>query len=43
MMKPDFKAMARKELLAYILEHGDDDEAFHIYMDKVYAEPPTEI
>ena len=43
MMKPDFKAMTRKELLAYILEHRGDDEAFHIYMDKVHAEPPTEI
>lgn len=42
-MKPDFKAMTRKELLAYILEHRDDDEAFHIYMGKVHAEPPTEI
>ena len=43
MMKPDFKAMTRKALLAYMLEHRDDDEAFHIYMDKVHAEPPTEI
>ena len=42
-MKLDFKAMTRKELLAYILQHRDDDEAFHIYMDKVHAEPPTEI
>ena len=42
MMKPDFQAMTRKELLAYILKHRDDD-AFHVYMDKVHAEPPTEI
>lgn len=42
-MNPDFKAMTRKELLAYMLEHRDDDEAFHVFMDKVHAEPPTEI
>lgn len=26
-MKPDFKAMPRKELIAYVLAHRDDDEA----------------
>lgn len=36
-MKPDFQAMTRKDLLKYILAHRDDDEAFHVYMDKVYA------
>lgn len=36
-MKPNFTAMSRKELRAYILEHRDDDEAFYAYMDKVYA------
>lgn len=43
MMKPDFQAMTRKELLAYMLEHRDDDEVFQVFMDKVHAEPPTEI
>lgn len=43
MMQPDFKAMTRKELLTYMLEHRDDDRAFHAFMDKVYAEPPTEM
>lgn len=43
MMKPDFQAMTRKELLAYMLKHRDDDEVFHAYMDKVRAEPPTEV
>lgn len=41
--KPNFTAMSRKELLAYMLEHRDDDEAFHVFMDKVHTELPTEI
>lgn len=43
MMKPDFQAISRKELLAYILAHREDDEAFRVYMDKVHAEPPREV
>lgn len=43
MMESDFQAMSRKELLAYILAHREDDEAFRVYMDKVHAEPPTEV
>ena len=43
MMKSDFEAMTRKELLAYILKNREDDKAFQAYMDKVHAEPPTEI
>ncbi len=39
MSKPNFAAMTRKELRAYILEHREDDEAFQVYMDKVTAEP----
>ncbi|WP_202815044.1 DUF6887 family protein [Leptolyngbya sp. NIES-2104] len=27
MMKPDFKAMSREDLKAYVLAHRDDDEA----------------
>ena len=42
-MKPDFRIMTRKELRTYILEHREDDEAFYAYMDKVNAEPATEI
>lgn len=37
-MKPDFQAMNRKELRAYVLKHRDDDEAFYAYMDKVKTE-----
>ncbi len=43
MNKHDFQAITRKELLTYMLEHRNDDEAFHAYMDKVHAEPPTEV
>jgi pyridoxal/pyridoxine/pyridoxamine kinase len=39
MSKPNFAAMTRKELRAYILEHREDEEAFLIYMDKVTADP----
>lgn len=41
MRKPDFQAMTRKELLAYILKHRDDD-AFHVFMD-IHDSPPREI
>jgi hypothetical protein len=41
-VKPDFSAMTRKELRTYFLQHRDDDDAFRAYMDKIYAEPPTE-
>lgn len=43
MTTPNFQSMTRKELLAYMLEHRDDDEAFRVFMDKVHAEPPTEV
>ncbi|MBE9019305.1 hypothetical protein C7Y66_29175 [Chroococcidiopsis sp. CCALA 051] len=43
MTQPNFQAMSRKELLAYMLEHRDDDEVFRVFMDKVHAEPPTEV
>lgn len=37
-MKPDFQAMSRKELRAYVLAHRDDDEAFYAYRNKSKAE-----
>ena len=43
MMKPNFEAMSRAELRSYILEPRDDEHAFRIYMDRITAEPPTEI
>jgi hypothetical protein len=36
--KPNFQAMDWKELHAYVLAHRDDQEAFHVYVDKLHAE-----
>jgi hypothetical protein len=33
-MKPNFKAMSRKKLKAYVLEHRDDSEAISAYIEK---------
>lgn len=33
-MKPDFNKMSRAELLAYVKEHRDDNEAWDIYLDR---------
>jgi len=33
-MKPDFNAMSRAELLAYLKEHRTDDEAWGIFSDR---------
>ena len=38
MSKPNFQAMSRKELHAYVLAHRDDREAFYAYVDKLHAE-----
>ena len=38
-MRPNFQAMNRAELRAYILDHRDDQEAFYVYMDKLATEP----
>lgn len=34
MDKPDFNAMSRAELLAYLKEHRTDDEAWRIFLDR---------
>jgi SOS response regulatory protein OraA/RecX len=39
MTHPDFNQMTREELLAYLLEHRDDEEVFHAYMDRLATEP----
>ncbi|BAU10040.1 hypothetical protein LEP3755_05200 [Leptolyngbya sp. NIES-3755] len=47
-MKPDFSAMSRKELRAYLLDHREDEEAFFAYVDRSEVEanwielPPVE-
>ncbi|MFN6571911.1 hypothetical protein A6770_22670 [Nostoc minutum NIES-26] len=40
-VKPDFATMTTIELRAYILEHRDDEEALHAYLDKLHAEKPS--
>jgi hypothetical protein len=38
MSKPNFKTMNRKELHVYVLAHREDEEAFHLYVDKLHTE-----
>ncbi len=33
-MKPNFNAMSRAELLVYLKEHREDDEAWGIFLDR---------
>jgi hypothetical protein len=37
--KPNFQKMTRKELRAYVLSHRDDEEAIHLYMDRLHTDP----
>ncbi|MGH8003065.1 MAG: DUF6887 family protein [Brasilonema sp.] len=39
MTQLNFYQMSRAELRTYILEHRDDEQAFHAYMDKLKSEP----
>ncbi|MEH2066718.1 MAG: hypothetical protein V7K47_00705 [Nostoc sp.] len=38
MSKPNFQAMSRKDLHAYVLANRDDLEAFYTYVDKLHTE-----
>jgi hypothetical protein len=38
MTKPNFTAMSKSELKAYLLKHRNDTEAFHALMDKITSE-----
>ncbi len=38
MSTPDFQSMNQKELQNYVLEHREDQEAFHAYVDRLHAE-----
>ncbi|MBW4577460.1 MAG: hypothetical protein KME08_19675 [Aphanothece sp. CMT-3BRIN-NPC111] len=40
-IKPDFANMSAMELRAYVLEHRDDEEALHAYLDKLHMENPN--
>lgn len=37
MSKVDYTTMTDQELKLYILDHREDQEAFHAYMDRRYA------
>ncbi|MBW4645159.1 MAG: hypothetical protein KME23_19570 [Goleter apudmare HA4340-LM2] len=39
MTKPNFAAMSKSELKAYLIKHRNDTEAFHVLMDKIASEP----
>jgi hypothetical protein len=41
--QPDFSAMSRAELRAYVLQHRNDDEALYAFADKIYASPGIKI
>ncbi|MBN3871069.1 DUF6887 family protein [Nostoc sp. JL33] len=43
MTKPNFQQMPLEQLKAYILEHRNDDEAFHIYIDRRRAQSPKQV
>ena len=38
-MKPDFTAMSRAELRAYVLQHRNDQDAIHALIDRLMADP----
>ena len=40
-VKPNFANMTTIELRAYVLEHRDEGEALHAYLDKLYDENPS--
>ena len=37
-LKPEFVNMTAIELRAYVLQHRDDEEALHAYLDKLHNE-----
>lgn len=42
MTRPNFHTMTRKELLTYMLENREDNEAFYTFMDKVNSDSQAE-
>jgi hypothetical protein len=43
MMTPDFQAMSVAELRAYVLEHREDEMAFHALVDQLTKNGTDEI
>ncbi|MEH2391310.1 MAG: hypothetical protein V7K21_06385 [Nostoc sp.] len=41
MSKPNFDAMSKAELRAYVIAHQDDQEAFYALADRLTAKPPS--
>ena len=41
MSKPNFDAMSKAELRAYVIEHQDDQEAFYTFVDRLTAKPSS--
>jgi hypothetical protein len=41
-MIPDFNAMTKGELRAYVIAHADDRSAFHTFVDRFTAEASSE-
>jgi hypothetical protein len=42
-MKPDFDAMSKGELRAYVIAHPDDQDGFYAFVDRFTAEAPAEM
>lgn len=42
MMQPNFSAMTKRELRAYVVAHPDDQAAFHAFVDRFTAEASPE-
>ncbi len=41
MTKPNFDAMSKAELRAYVIAHQDDQEAFYAFVDQITANPSS--
>lgn len=41
MSKPNFDAMSKAELRAYVIEHQDEQEAFYAFVDRLTAQPSS--
>jgi hypothetical protein len=37
--KPNFREISRKELRAYVLANRSDEEAIHLYVDRMHTDP----
>lgn len=40
-IKPDFAAMNATELRDYVLQHRGEEEALHVYLDRLHAKNPS--